>query len=199
MLAYLPSASHLPKYEYQPPKNLNESNHNKNWQVLATHTHVTEVKGVHSGLYEERIVWGQVRLELSFLVLCFIVQLWKKKKERHKIKITSKEMSSPEYKSQFKLRLRCHLLFVITGGQHCNMQRPCETHFPLPQSQCDHWVYSGPSECSVLFILQRDGSPVSMVPTERQLADVDDWAHFRGGGLHIRENSILSSNWQLEE
>lgn len=76
------------------------------------------------------------------------------------------------------------------------MQSPCETHFPPPQSQCDHWVYSGPSECSVLFILQRDGSPVSMVPAERQLADADDWAHFRVVCISRRIQSwAVIGNW----
>lgn len=82
MLTYLPSASHYPEHEYRlSKKNLTDSNYDKNWQVLAKHTHITEVKGVYSGLYEERIVWGQMRLELSFLVLCFILQLWKKEKK----------------------------------------------------------------------------------------------------------------------
>lgn len=40
-----------------------------------------------------------------------------------------------------------------------------------PQLLSDHRVYSGPTGCLLLFIPQRDGSPVSMVPTERQLGD----------------------------
>lgn len=46
-----------------------------NNKLGVNYTHVTEVKSVYSGLYEERIVWRQVRLELCFFILCFILQL----------------------------------------------------------------------------------------------------------------------------
>ena len=49
------------------------------------------------------------------------------------------------------------------------------------QPLSDGWVYSWPTEFMLLFILQRDGSPVSMVSTERQLALVVGWA--RGHGV----------------
>lgn len=38
-------------------------------------TYFTEVKSVNSGLDEEGIVWGQMRLDLCFLILCLVVQL----------------------------------------------------------------------------------------------------------------------------
>lgn len=77
----------------QPLKISIETNYNEHRKDWVKFTHVTEVKSVHSGLYEERIVWRQVRLELSFLILGFIFQLWKRKK-RHKIKLHPKKFHS---------------------------------------------------------------------------------------------------------
>lgn len=40
-----------------------------------TGTYITEVKSIYSGLDEEGIVWGQMRLGLCLLILCLVVQL----------------------------------------------------------------------------------------------------------------------------
>lgn len=45
-------------------------------------TYITEVKSVNSGLDEEGIVWGQTTLELSFLILCLVVQLQKRQSDK---------------------------------------------------------------------------------------------------------------------
>lgn len=42
-----------------------------------TVTYITEVVSVYSGLDEEGVVWGQIRLELYLFVFCLIVQLQK--------------------------------------------------------------------------------------------------------------------------
>lgn len=117
-------------------------------------THLTDVVGVDSGLDEEGIIWGQTALELCFLVLRLVVQL----QEGSNGCIDSVGLIRLIVQQQ---QLSLSLLLSQEGSS-------VFTGLP-PQPPSDHRVYSGPTECLLLFILQRDGSPVSMVPTERQL------------------------------
>lgn len=66
-------------------------------------TYITEVESVDSGLDEEGIVWGQMRLDLCLLVLLLIVQL------QH------------EQRDTINICLHTHVIwFPVTGGQQCS-------------------------------------------------------------------------------
>lgn len=65
--------------------------------------------------------------------------------------------------------------FLSSEGSSASAGKRLVSLLPL-KAFSDDKLYSGPTECLFLFLLQRNSSLVSMEPTERHLGYIADWA-----------------------
>lgn len=52
---------------------------------LEVSTYITEVESVNSGLDEKGVVWGQIGLDLHFLIVGLIIQLQKEQSDEGRL------------------------------------------------------------------------------------------------------------------